>query len=152
MTARRPSADMNRPYGVAVDNAGNVYIADAYNDVVRKVAASGGTISTFAGFGVEGQGGDGGAATGALLDTPTAVVLDAAGNLYIADTNNNRIRKVGTDGIITTFAGTGSAASSGDGGPATSAGVEPSGGARRGQRRQPLRRGYSQPSGPEDLP
>ena len=62
-----------------------------------------------------------GGATGALLDTPTALVLDAAGNLYIADTNNNRIRKVGTDGNISTFAGTGQAASSGDGGPATSA-------------------------------
>jgi uncharacterized protein (TIGR03437 family) len=114
-------AGLNRPYGVAVDKAGNLYIADAYNDSVRKVAASSSIMSTFAGNGVEGLGGDGGGATGALMDTPTAVVLDAAGNLYIADTNNNRIRKVGTDGNIITFAGTGNAASNGDGGPAASA-------------------------------
>jgi uncharacterized protein (TIGR03437 family) len=114
-------AGMNRPYGVIADKAGNIYIADAYNDAVRKVLASSGTMTTVAGTGQEGLGGDGGGATGALLDTPTALVLDAAGNLYIADTNNNRIRKVGTDGNISTFAGTGEAASSGDGGPATSA-------------------------------
>ncbi len=114
-------AGMNRPYGVAVDKAGNIYIADAYNDAVREVIASTGTMTTFAGNGQEGLGGDGGAATGALLDTPTALVFDAAGNLYIADTNNHRIRKVGTDGNISTFAGSGEASSSGDGGPATSA-------------------------------
>jgi uncharacterized protein (TIGR03437 family) len=114
-------AIMNRPYSVAVDKTGNIYIADTYNDVVRKVAASGGTMSTFAGNGTEGMGGDGGSATGALLDTPTALLLDAAGNLYIADTNNNRVRKVGTDGTISTFAGTGAASSLGDGGLATAA-------------------------------
>lgn len=114
-------AGMNRPYDVAVDKAGNVYIADTENDAIRRVAASGGTMSTFAGTGVEGLGGDGGGATGAELDTPTAVVLDAAGNLYIADTNNNRIRIVTTDGNINTFAGAGGAGSSGDGGPATAA-------------------------------
>ena len=100
-------AGLNRPYGVVFDKAGNMYIADAYNDAIRKVAASSGIVSTFAGTGVEGLGGDGGGATGALLDTPTALVFDAAGNLYIADTNNNRIRKVGTDGNISTFAGMG---------------------------------------------
>ena len=114
-------AGLNRPYGVIFDAAGNMYIADAYNDAIRKVAASSGIVSTFAGTGVEGLGGDGGGANGALLDTPTALVMDAAGNLYIADTNNNRIRKVGTDGNINTFAGNGGAGSSGDGGPATSA-------------------------------
>ena len=113
-------AAMNRPYGLAIDKAGNMYIADAYNDAIRKVAASGSIMSTFAGT-MQGFGGDGGGATGALLDTPTALVLDAAGNLYIADTGNNRIRKVGTDGNINTFAGTGNANSNGDGGPATSA-------------------------------
>ena len=114
-------AGMNRPYSVVVDKAGNIYIADTYNDAVRKVAASSGIMSTFAGKGTQGLGGDGGGATGALMDTPTALVLDPAGNLYIADTNNHRIRKVGTDGNISTFAGNGQAASSGDGGPATSA-------------------------------
>ncbi|HSP66276.1 MAG TPA: hypothetical protein VLN48_01035 [Bryobacteraceae bacterium] len=115
-------AGLNRPYSVAVDKAGNIYIADAYNDAIRKVSTSG-TMSSFAGSSQRGLGGDGGAATGALLDTPTGLVLDAAGNLYIADTGNNRIRKVGTDGIISTFAGSGATGYSGDGGPATSAGL-----------------------------
>jgi len=113
-------AGLNRPYALAIDKAGNMYIADTYNDAIRKVAASTGITSTFAGT-VQGFGGDGGGATGALFDTPTAVVLDAAGNLYIADTNNNRIRKVGLDGNVSTFAGSGNGASTGDGGPAGSA-------------------------------
>jgi uncharacterized protein (TIGR03437 family) len=117
------AGQLNRPYGLAFDAAGNIYIADTYNDSIRKVTISTGVITTFAGSATEGLGGDGGAATGALLDTPTAVVLDAAGNLYIADTNNNRIRKVGTDGNINTFAGTGAADSSGDGGPAINAAI-----------------------------
>jgi len=114
-------AGLNRPYAVALDKAGNIYIADTYNDAIRKVAVSSGIMSTFAGNSMEGFGGDGGGATSALLDTPTALVFDVAGNLYIADTNNNRIRKVGTDGNISTFAGNGNAADFGDGGPATSA-------------------------------
>ena len=114
-------AGMNRPYSVALDKAGNLYIADTYNDSVRKVTASSGIMSTFAGNGTQGLGGDGGTATGALLDTPTAVVFDAAGNLYIADTNNDRIRKVALDGTISTFAGNGGTDSSGDGGPAANA-------------------------------
>ncbi|MBZ5672989.1 MAG: IPT/TIG domain-containing protein [Acidobacteriia bacterium] len=113
-------AGLNRPYGLAFDKAGNLYIADTYNDAIRKVTASSNVMSTVAGT-FEGFGGDGGGATGALMDTPTAVVLDAAGNLYIADTNNHRIRKVGTDGNISTFVGTGNAASTGDGGPAAKA-------------------------------
>jgi uncharacterized protein (TIGR03437 family) len=113
-------AGLNRPYGLAFDKNGNLFIADTYNDAIRKVTASSGIISTVAGT-VQGFGGDGGGATGALLDTPTAVLLDAAGNLYIADTNNHRVRKVGTDGNISTFAGNGNAASTGDGGPANKA-------------------------------
>jgi uncharacterized protein (TIGR03437 family) len=116
-------AGFNRPYGTAVDKAGNIYIADAYNDAIRKVSTSG-TVSTVAGNSQRGLGGDGGAATGALVDTPTAVVLDAAGNMYITDTGNNRIRKVDTSGIISTFAGSGALYVLGDdGGPATSAGL-----------------------------
>ena len=114
---------------------GIIYIADTYNDAIRKVAASSGIMSTFAGNSMEGFGGDGGGATGALLDTPTALVFDAAGNLYIADTNNNRIRKVGTDGNISTFAGTGNAAANGDGGPAASAALNTPGRTRDRQRR-----------------
>ena len=114
-------AQLNRPYGVAFDTAGNIYIADTYNDNVRKITIATGNISTFAGTNTEGLGGDGGAATGALLDTPTGVAVDSAGNVYIADTNNNRIRRVGTDGNISTFAGAGGIASTGDGGPATQA-------------------------------
>jgi uncharacterized protein (TIGR03437 family) len=113
-------AGLNRPYALTFDKAGNLYIADTYNDAIRKVAASSGIMSTVAGT-MQGFGGDGGGATGALLDTPTALVFDAAGNLYIADTNNHRVRKVGTDGNISTFAGNGLAAGFGDGGPATSA-------------------------------
>ena len=116
-------AGMNRPYGVAIDKSGNIYIADAYNDVIRKITTSSGIMSTFAGNSQRGLGGDGGAATGALFDTPTGLVFDAAGNLYIVDTGNNRIRKVGTDGNINTFAGSGNLGFSGDGGPATNAGI-----------------------------
>jgi len=116
-------AGMNRPYSLAIDKSGNIYIADAYNDAVRKITVSSGVMSTVAGNSQQGLGGDGGAATGALLDTPTGLVFDAAGNLYIVDTGNDRIRKVGTDGNISTFAGSGSTAFSGDGGPAASAGM-----------------------------
>jgi uncharacterized protein (TIGR03437 family) len=113
------SAQLNSPYGVAVDSAGNLYIADYDNDRIRKV--SNGVISTVVGSGTVGFSGDNGPATSAQLNTPLGVALDLAGNLYIADTFNDRIRKV-SNGTITTVAGNGQrGAFSGDNGPATSA-------------------------------
>lgn len=114
------SAELNHPCGVAVDGSGNVYIADAANQVIRK-RATGGTITTVAGTSVAGYAGDGGAATSAQLNTPLGVALDSAGNLYIADTGNNVVRRVATNGTITTVAGNGFGGLSGDGGAATSA-------------------------------
>jgi uncharacterized protein (TIGR03437 family) len=113
-------ASLNQPSGVAVDAAGNLYIADYYNYRVRKVSSSG-IISTVAGNGIKGFSGDGGTATSATLREPEALAVDAAGNLYIADSTNQRIRKVSPSGIISTVAGTGTWAFSADGGPATSA-------------------------------
>jgi len=114
------SAEINSPYGVAVDGSRNIYIADTGNDVIRKVDSTG-KITTIAGTGVQGYNGDGGQATSATLYSPTRAVADQAGNIYIADFYNNRIRKVDTSGIITTVAGIGTAGYSGDGGPATAA-------------------------------
>src|ERR1039458_5040023 len=104
--------------GVAVDSAGNLYIADTWNNRIRKV--SGGTITTVAGNGTFGYSGDGGPATSALLNLPSGVAVDSVGNFYIADALNNRIRKV-SGGTITTVAGKGDEGFSGDGGSATSA-------------------------------
>jgi uncharacterized protein (TIGR03437 family) len=115
-----PLARLNSPYGLAVDAQGNVYIADSDNNVVRKVDTNG-IISTVAGNGTAGFSGDGKAAVNAQLSRPYAVAVDAAGNLYIADYYNKRIRRVDTNGIITTIAGNGHFGDSGDGGPATSA-------------------------------
>jgi len=107
------------PLGVAVDASNNLYVADTYNDRVRKVA--GGTISTIAGNGGYQFSGDGGPATSAAFNNPRGLAVDAAGNIYIADPLNNRVRKVSHAGTITTFAGNGVHGFSGDGGPATSA-------------------------------
>ncbi len=110
-------ARLTTPSGVAVDGSGNVYIADTDNHRIRKVDADG-NISTVAGDGTAGFDGDGAAADAAQLNFPTGVAVDGSGNLYIADTNNSRIRMVGTDDNISTVAGGGSG---GDGGAATAA-------------------------------
>ena len=114
------SAQLNSPYRVSVDDDGNLFIADMNNNRVRRVTAAG-TISTVGGNGTGGYGGDGGPATGAQLNTPYGVGVDAAGNVYVADYSNNRLRKVSPTGTITTLAGTGIAGFSGDGGPSTNA-------------------------------
>ena len=111
---------------VAVDGAGNVYIADKSNQRVRKVNASTGIITTVAGTGVQGYSGDGGLAVNAQLNYPGSIALDAAGNLYIADEGSYHIRKVAAStGIITTIAGTGNYGFSGNGGLATQANMVP---------------------------
>ena len=97
------SASLNGPEGVAIDAAGNVYIADTFNHRVRLVTPDG-IISTFAGNGFPGFAGDDGKPSSASMFLPTDVALDASGNLYIADLGNSRIRKV-TNGVITTIAG-----------------------------------------------
>ncbi|MBX3014394.1 MAG: hypothetical protein KF832_22925 [Caldilineaceae bacterium] len=114
------SATLDAPVGVEVDSASNLYIAVRYSDRIRKVDTNG-VITTVAGNGTTDFSGDGGPATSAALNMPAGVVIDSTGNLYIADTGNNRIRKVDTNSIISTIAGNGTADFSGDGGPATSA-------------------------------
>ncbi|MBW1818596.1 MAG: hypothetical protein JRJ60_15750, partial [Deltaproteobacteria bacterium] len=116
-------AQFGHSYGIAVDDSGNLYIADYYNTCIRKVDTSG-IITTVAGNGTYGYGGDGGLATQAELNRPIDVVVDHSGNLYITDTYNSRIRKVDTSGIITTVAGNGTWAYGGDGGPATQAEIK----------------------------
>ena len=112
------SAQLNLPYGLAVDAAGNLYIADLGNNRVRKVSPDG-IIVTIAGTGVEGYSGDGGQANAAQLYTPRDVAVDAAANLYIAEFEGHRVRKVTPAGVISTVAGTGVAGLGGDGGSAT---------------------------------
>jgi uncharacterized protein (TIGR03437 family) len=121
------SAELYFPAGVTVDSAGNLFIADAVNSRIRKVTPEG-TIGTVAGNGTLGFTGDGGPATAAELNVPIGVAVDSAGNLYIADTENNVVRKVTPGGTIGTVAGNGTPGYSGDGGPATAAELdEPSG-------------------------
>jgi sugar lactone lactonase YvrE len=105
---------------VAVDSSGNIYFADTGNHRIRKVDTAG-VVTTFAGVGQPGFGGDGAAATSALLSAPADVALDGTGNLYIADVNNERVRKVSTLGVITTVAGNGLPGFAGDTGLATAA-------------------------------
>ena len=113
------AAQLYRPLGVAADDSGNVYIADFVNQRVRKVNAAG-IITTIAGTGTTGFNGDGGLASAAELNGPEGVAVDKAGNVYITDPGNRRIRKI-TAGIITTVAGDSISGHTGDGGPATAA-------------------------------
>lgn len=109
--------------GIAVDSAGNTYISDGGNRRIRKVNQQG-IISTFAGGGTGlFSGGDGGPATSASFVLPGGIAVDNGGNVFIADSQAGRIRKVDPAGIISTVAGNGSLTSSGDGGPATQAGI-----------------------------
>ncbi|WP_263381732.1 NHL domain-containing protein [Granulicella arctica] len=123
------AARLDSPTGIVVDTAGNVFIADSHNQRVRRIDAISGMMSTVAGNGLAGFGGDGGAATRARLDQPAALALDGSGNLFIADSRNHRIRQVAiATGVITTFAGSGLQGFSGDGGPAIAAPIDsPSG-------------------------
>ncbi len=113
-------AQLNWPYGVAVDGAGNIYISDLFDHRIRRVDTRG-TITTIAGTGKQGYSGDGGPAVRAQLANPQGVAVDGAGNVYIADRSNSRIRRIDTGGMITTVAGTGARGYGGDGGPAVGA-------------------------------
>ena len=115
------AAKLNFPIGIALDAAGNVYFADASNHRIRKVTVSTGIISTLAGTGVPNFSGDGGQAIAARLSSPAGVAVDSAGNILIVDQGNQRVRKVATDGTISTVAGTGGRGFNGDGIAATSA-------------------------------
>ena len=115
-------AMLKQPAAVAVDGNGNIFIADSYNERIRKVTASTGVISTVAGTGTYGYGGDGGLATAAMLEEPAGVAVDNNGNIFIADSYDHRIRKVTVStGMIATIAGNGTAGYGGDGGLATAA-------------------------------
>jgi len=114
------NAGLSGPTGITIDRNGNIYFSDNLNNVIRKVDTAG-IISTFAGTHRAGYSGDGGAATLAKLNNPYSLKIDDSGNLYIADMNNSRIRKVNTSGIISTVCGTGHSGFSGNGAPATAA-------------------------------
>jgi hypothetical protein len=119
------AADLDSPGGLAMDAAGDLLIADTHNHRVREVAAATGIISTIAGSGTAGFSGDGGAATAARLDMPTALAVDAAGNVYVADTDNHRVRRIAAgSGVITTVVGDGVERFAGDGGLATAASID----------------------------
>ena len=117
------AAQLNQPWGVAVDASGNVYFADWSNQRIRMITVSTGIITTIAGTGTAGFSGDGGVASNAQLNNPVGVAVDGSGNVFIADQSNQRIRKV-TGGIISTIAGNGVNGYGGDGGAATSASLK----------------------------
>ena len=111
------AASLNNPQGLAIDAAGNIYVADAGNNKVRKISS--GNITTIAGNGTAGMTGDGSTATAASLNNPVSVFVTATGTLFISDRNNNKIRSI-SSGIINTYAGTGTPSFAGDGGLASS--------------------------------
>jgi DNA-binding beta-propeller fold protein YncE len=123
------AALLNGPFDVAFDSAGNLFFSDTFNHRIRRVDAGSGVITTVAGNGEAGHGGDGGPAVRASLNEPYGIAIDRAGNIFVADRLNRRIRRIdAANGSITTLAGTGEAAYSGDGGPAARAGLgEPNG-------------------------
>jgi len=114
------NAQLNNPFGLAVDPAGNIYISEVAGNRIRKISVDG-KIATIAGNGASGFSGDGGPARDAQLNGPRSLALDAKGNLYIADFANLRIRRISADGTIATIAGNGKTGWTGDGGPATAA-------------------------------
>lgn len=117
-------AELNNPVGLAIDKAGNIYIADDHNNVIRMVTPAG-IINSVAGNGTAGFSGDGGPATAASMDLPIGIAFDTAENMYIADVRNNKIRRIDkVTRVITTVAGTDSAGYTGDGGPATAARID----------------------------
>lgn len=116
-------ARLNGPEGVCIDADGNLYIADTYNQRIRRVDGKTGNITTIAGNGEKGYNNDDIKATDSMLNNPSGVVVDSKGNVYFNDYGNDRIRKINPSGIITTCAGTGSCGYSGDGGPAVHAQV-----------------------------
>ncbi len=120
--ANGATCELSTPNNMCVDAVGNIYICDAGNQRVRKINTAG-VITTIAGNGTPGFLGDGGAAATCELNNPAGVAVDAAGNVYISDLNNNRVRKINTSGIITTLAGNGSPTYGGDGGPSTASSV-----------------------------
>jgi DNA-binding beta-propeller fold protein YncE len=129
------AALLNGPFDVAFDRDGNLYFSDTFNHRIRRVDARTGVITTVAGNGEAGYGGDGGPAFRAALNEPYGIAIDRAGTVFVADRLNRRVRRIdagsgvtGLDPVITTLAGTGEAAYSGDGGPAARAGLaEPNG-------------------------
>jgi len=117
------SAELNFPGDVSLDTSGDIFIADTFNNAVREVAASSGTIQTVAGtLGTRGYAGDNGVPTSALLDTPYGLFVDSFGNIFVADTENSAVREVvGVANIIQTVAGDGTYGFSGDGGSSIAA-------------------------------
>ncbi len=140
---------MVNPVRCAVDSSGNLYIVDQGASVIREVTIATGVITTFAGVNnTPGFAGDNGPATAAQMNSPAAAIFDASGNLYVTDQANQRIRKIDTNGIITTVAGNGVAAFAGDQGDAKSASLNFPGEIAIDPAEQPVYCGYFEPGDP----